>query len=117
MTSPKSNKTFRVIISGGGICGLTLANALERGRIEYTVLESCDEIAPRLGASIAVNANGFRILDQLGCYDDMKSQTSPFDYLNTYLPDGTKQRSLTGPLLIYKRYATRYCTMSMLPTH
>lgn len=117
MTAPKSNKTFRVIISGGGVCGLTLANALERGRIEYTLLESCDEIAPRLGASIAVNANGFRILDQLGCYDRMKSQTSPFDYLTTYLPDGKKQRSLTGPLLIHKRYAAQYFTLSMLHAH
>jgi len=100
------NRNLRVVIGGGGICGLTLANALERGRIEYVLLESRDEIAPPLGASIAVNANGFRILDQLGCYDGIASKTVPFDYIRTYLPDGKLQRNIDAPLLIHKRYAT-----------
>lgn len=98
-----SSPTFRVIITGGGVCGLTLANALERGRIEYTLLESRDEIAPALGASIAINANGFRILDQLGCYDHIDSKTVPFDYIRTYLPTGQMQRNIYAPLLTHKR--------------
>lgn len=103
MTVTKSKHNFRVIISGGGVCGLALANILERGQIEYILLESNNEPAPQLGASIAINANGFRILDQLGCYDFIESQTAPFGYLRTYLPDGTKQRINNGPLLIHKR--------------
>ncbi|KAH7344365.1 hypothetical protein BKA66DRAFT_375049, partial [Pyrenochaeta sp. MPI-SDFR-AT-0127] len=59
----------KVLIAGGSISGLTLANILERIGIDYLVLEKYDTIAPDLGASIGIFANGFRILDQLGCYD------------------------------------------------
>ncbi|KAK5062864.1 hypothetical protein LTR84_004939 [Exophiala bonariae] len=111
MTITKTKHNFRVIISGGGVCGLALANILERGQIAYTLLESNSEPAPQLGASIAINANGFRILDQLGCYDLIESQTAPFDYLCTYLPDGTKQRSNNGPLLIHKRLGYPFTMM------
>ncbi|KAK0661274.1 FAD-dependent monooxygenase paxM [Lasiodiplodia hormozganensis] len=62
---------FRVAIVGGSIAGLTLALALEKSGIDFVVLEAYPEIAPQVGASIAVLPNGFRILDQLGCYEDM----------------------------------------------
>ncbi|KAG9604685.1 FAD/NAD(P)-binding domain-containing protein, partial [Aureobasidium melanogenum] len=62
MTTP-----LKVIIAGGGIAGLTLANALEQANIDYILLERRKEIAPQVGASIGMLANGCRILDQLGC--------------------------------------------------
>ncbi|KAL1614537.1 hypothetical protein SLS54_009711 [Diplodia seriata] len=62
---------FRVAIVGGSIAGLTLALALEKSGIDFVVLEAYPEIAPQVGASIAVLPNGFRILDQLGCYEDL----------------------------------------------
>ncbi|KAH0158644.1 FAD/NAD(P)-binding domain-containing protein, partial [Aureobasidium melanogenum] len=58
---------LKVIIVGGGIAGLTLANALEQAHIDYVLLERRKEIAPQVGASIGMLANGCRILDQLGC--------------------------------------------------
>jgi 2-polyprenyl-6-methoxyphenol hydroxylase-like FAD-dependent oxidoreductase len=58
---------FKVIIVGGGVSGLTLANALERAQVDYVLLESKSEFAPVLGASIALGPNGNRILDQLSC--------------------------------------------------
>lgn len=61
--------TFRVIIVGGGVGGLTLASALQRADIGCILLEARNEVAPPEGASIAVNANGGRILDQLGILD------------------------------------------------
>jgi heterodisulfide reductase subunit A-like polyferredoxin len=60
---------LRVIIVGGGVLGLTLANALEKLRVDYVLLERRDEIAPKLSALIAITASGGRILDQLNCYD------------------------------------------------
>ncbi|KAL1304847.1 hypothetical protein AAFC00_003772 [Neodothiora populina] len=70
-----SEKTsFRVIIVGGGIGGLTLANCLQHAPIDYVLLEGREEIAPYVGASIALVSNGARILDQLGCYDDMAEE-------------------------------------------
>ena len=62
-----ASTSFKVVIVGGGVGGLTLANALEKTNVDYVLLESKDEFAPVVGASIAMAANGNRILDQLGC--------------------------------------------------
>ncbi|KAL2015409.1 hypothetical protein VTK56DRAFT_5533 [Thermocarpiscus australiensis] len=59
---------FRVVIAGGGITGLTLANALEQAGVDYVVLERRSEVAPQLGASIGIFPHGARILDQLGAW-------------------------------------------------
>lgn len=59
----------QVLIAGGSIAGLALANALETVGITYLVLEKWHEVAPNAGASIGIFPNGFRILDQLGCHD------------------------------------------------
>lgn len=58
----------KVIIAGGSVAGLTLANILERIGVDYLLLEKYGKIAPDLGASIGIFPNGFRILDQLGCH-------------------------------------------------
>lgn len=60
---------FKIIIVGGSVSGLSLANMLEKFNIEYILLEAHPEIAPQLGASIGLLPGGLRILDQLGCYD------------------------------------------------
>lgn len=60
---------MRVLIVGGGIAGLTLANMLEKFGIDYLLFEAHGDIAPAVGASIGLFPNGLRILDQLGCYD------------------------------------------------
>ena len=75
---------FKVIIVGGGISGLTLANALERANIDYVLLEARGEIAPFVGASIAITANGGRVLDQLGCYETIRERTVPMDFIQTW---------------------------------
>ncbi|CAD0111535.1 unnamed protein product [Aureobasidium uvarum] len=62
---------MKVIIAGGGIAGLTLANALESADIDYVLLERRNEIAPQVGASIGILSNGCRILDQLGCRESL----------------------------------------------
>ncbi|KAL0578962.1 hypothetical protein V5O48_003054 [Marasmius crinis-equi] len=59
---------LRVLIAGGSVAGLTLANILERVGIDYLLLESHREWAPDVGASLGVFPNGLRILDQIGCY-------------------------------------------------
>ncbi|KAH7348538.1 hypothetical protein BKA65DRAFT_594347 [Rhexocercosporidium sp. MPI-PUGE-AT-0058] len=64
---------FKVIVVGGGITGLALACSLERAGIAYVVLESRDEVAPQVGASIAILPNGMRLLDQLGILDKVRA--------------------------------------------
>lgn len=75
-----ASDSLRVVIAGGGPAGLALANALEKANIDYVLLEGRNEIAPFLGASIATNANGLRILDQLGCADVIQENTNPMHF-------------------------------------
>ncbi len=79
----------RVIIGGGSITGLCVALMLEKVGIDFVVLEAYDSITPEAGAGIVCNANGFRILDQLGAYDDvMKAAMAPVQELNNWWPNG-----------------------------
>lgn len=77
MVVPEKASTFRVIISGGGIAGLTLANALQHIDVDYILLEGRDEIAPQVGASIGILSNGGRIFDQLDCYETIRARDEP----------------------------------------
>ncbi|KAJ6489681.1 FAD binding domain-containing protein [Mycena vitilis] len=72
MDSEKHN--FKVLIAGGSIAGLVLANMLEQLGIDFLVLEGYSEIAPQVGASIGFFPNGCRILDQIGCYDGVRGK-------------------------------------------
>lgn len=75
-----SSKENRVIIVGGSIAGLSLALMLEKNGIDFLVLEGYPSIAPQVGASIGVLPNGLRILDQLGCCDEViKAAEFPVD--------------------------------------
>lgn len=62
MGKGKESSGFRVIIAGGGIAGLTLANALQLANIDYVLLEGRNVIAPQVGASIGIGPSGARIL-------------------------------------------------------
>ncbi|RYP47219.1 hypothetical protein DL768_006695 [Monosporascus sp. mg162] len=86
----KSKALPRVIIGGGSITGLSLALMLEKIGVDFVVLEAHDSVAPQIGAGIVCNANGFRILDQLGLYDDiMKASMAPLQEANNWWPDGS----------------------------
>lgn len=71
------NTDFKILIAGGGIAGLTLANMLEKFKIDYILLESQNEITPQVGASIGLLPNGLRILDQMGCYEPIRNFLIP----------------------------------------
>jgi 2-polyprenyl-6-methoxyphenol hydroxylase-like FAD-dependent oxidoreductase len=70
-----ARENLKIVIVGGSVTGLILANILERFDIDYVLLESHEQVAPQLGASIAFWSNGLRILDQLGCLDDYCKDT------------------------------------------
>lgn len=70
-TIPTWSNQISVVIVGSSVSGLTLANMLERLNIDYIVLESYNTIAPQVGASTSLQANGLRILDQLSCADTL----------------------------------------------
>lgn len=61
----KSQHDFKVIIAGGSVAGLTLANMLERAGIDFELLEKRD-VAPQLGQTILVLPCTNLIHEQLG---------------------------------------------------
>jgi 2-polyprenyl-6-methoxyphenol hydroxylase-like FAD-dependent oxidoreductase len=87
MASLENRKGFRVIIVGGSVSGLTLANALDRAGIDFVVLEKQNDITVQNGASIVVFPNGFAALEQLGLYEDIAKLTLPI----------TKHNARAGP--------------------
>ena len=80
---------MKVIIAGGSVAGLSLALMLEKNGIDCLVLEAYHSIAPQVGASIGLLPNGLRILDQLGCYEEILEQSEyPVNKVYFRNPDG-----------------------------
>lgn len=88
MTDTSEPASFRVIIAGGGIAGLTLANALQHAGVDYLLLESRPVIASQVGASIGLGPNGSRILDQLSCHEDIERETEPLEWAGLHAANG-----------------------------
>jgi salicylate hydroxylase len=61
----------RVAIIGGGIGGLTAANALSRAGIEVTVHEAAAELK-EIGAGVALHPNAMKVLQAIGLEDSVR---------------------------------------------
>lgn len=83
-------KSFKVLICGGGVSGLSLALMLERLEIDYLVLEAYPEVTANVGAAVVLLPNGLRVLDQLGVYDSFKEQydQGPVSDAKFFSPEG-----------------------------
>ncbi|KAK0647425.1 FAD-dependent monooxygenase bik2 [Lasiodiplodia hormozganensis] len=77
MASLEQIEKTQVIIVGGGISGLTRALMLEQLGISYLLLEAYSSLTKPVGALIALNPNGLRILDQLGVLPDINAVATP----------------------------------------
>jgi 2-polyprenyl-6-methoxyphenol hydroxylase-like FAD-dependent oxidoreductase len=86
----KMAASFKVLIIGGGIAGLSLAIMLEAYGFDYEILEKHGEVAPRLGAGVGLTPNGARILDQIGVWKSLCEVGSPIDSGSAISPDGRK---------------------------
>jgi 2-polyprenyl-6-methoxyphenol hydroxylase-like FAD-dependent oxidoreductase len=98
-------ESLKVIIVGGGIGGLTLANALERVDIDYVLLERRNEFAPQVGASIGIMSNGARILDQLGIFKELEKNMEPLHWNTDKFDNGQLMFPATDlPQFMEKRF-------------
>ncbi|KAJ8127759.1 hypothetical protein O1611_g5880 [Lasiodiplodia mahajangana] len=84
-----SKHPFKVIIAGGGITGLSLANMLERIGIDFVLLEARGDIHPPQGAGIGLMPNGSFIMDQLGCYEAIKVAAQDAEIEDAAIRDST----------------------------
>ena len=80
---------MKVIIAGGGIAGLTLANALEKAGIDFVLLEARALLDPQVGASIAIAPSSMRIFDQFGAAQEIIDQTTPIKWGRHHRKDGS----------------------------
>ncbi|CZR66056.1 uncharacterized protein PAC_15957 [Phialocephala subalpina] len=94
---------LRVIIVGGSIAGLTLAHSLHHSNVDFVVLEAGKEIAPQVGASIAIFPHGVRILDQLGLFEDIAAVTESLVSATTWVEGGKMLWKTDGLGLIEAR--------------
>ena len=99
-------RTFKVVIVGGSVAGLTLAHTFEKAAINYVLLEARDTISPQLGASIIIMPNGARILDQMGIYEPMRDGDLLTPMVRSFIrrKDGTFVSSTEWPKLVEERY-------------
>ncbi|KAK8086492.1 hypothetical protein PG994_001466 [Apiospora phragmitis] len=79
----------RVVIVGGGTMALALALMLERFNIDYIVLEVRDAMAPQVGAGIAIFANAYHILGQLGLHEQFAATSIPLERIADWRADST----------------------------
>ncbi|KAL4966566.1 FAD-dependent oxidoreductase [Aspergillus stella-maris] len=88
MSTGDENTRLRVVIVGGGITGLTLAQCLDHAGVDYILLEKHQDITANFGGSIGLQANGCRILDQLGVYDRLLPWLNDSAFISNGFPDG-----------------------------
>ncbi|KAJ5982177.1 Monooxygenase FAD-binding [Penicillium sp. IBT 35674x] len=88
MKTDPEKPAFKVLIVGGSVAGLTLANALSRANVDFLVLESHSHVDDSIGGAITIISNGLTILDQMGMYDDILELLEPAEELYTWLPNG-----------------------------
>src|ERR1700722_10374462 len=82
----------RVAIIGGGIGGLTAANALLRAGAEVYVFEAAGELK-EIGAGVALHANAMRVLRFIGVEDGVRKVAGRSDY--TVTRDGVTGRVIS----------------------
>jgi 2-polyprenyl-6-methoxyphenol hydroxylase-like FAD-dependent oxidoreductase len=112
MTPNTALRPCKVIIAGAGVAGLTLALALEKTGIDYVLLEGYPEIVAQAGAGICLLPNGLRILDQLGCYEDLRDQVKGvLDTVSVRDPSGEALHISNG---WSQRMVERYVLLPML---
>jgi salicylate hydroxylase len=72
----------RVAIIGGGIGGLTAANALRRAGVEVSVHEAAGELK-EIGAGVALHANAMRVLRFIGVEEAVRKVAGRTEYAVT----------------------------------
>ena len=85
---------MNILISGGGIAGLTAANLLQKSGHSVTVIDKAHEFT-NAGFVLSLKSFGVEILDELGLKTELKSKATTSKYVNFLQPSGKLIRSLS----------------------
>ncbi|ANC79449.1 2-polyprenyl-6-methoxyphenol hydroxylase [Fictibacillus phosphorivorans] len=102
------SSTYNVIVNGGGLGGLSVANALQQLGIQVSVYERATELK-EMGAGIVLAANAIKALDKLGLGEKVRSLGSSVKKAEIRTWDG----KLLVDLPVHKQ-AEQYGTYSYL---
>ncbi|XP_026452486.1 monooxygenase 1-like [Papaver somniferum] len=83
----------KIVIVGGGICGLATALALHKKGLESVVLERSDTVRTT-GATILILSNGWRALDQLGVSTQLRQIANLITAYRDVSLDNGKQKEI-----------------------
>lgn len=86
-------KSFRAIIVGAGVTGLTAAHTFDKAGIDYVLVEKWAEAAPPAGASLGLYPSSLRVFQQLGVLEQVKKLGDPFT-------DGATNRGPNGKPIV-----------------
>src|SRR5918911_4914260 len=89
---------MRVLISGGGIAGLTLAYWLHQYNIPSVVIEQANEIR-RDGYAIDFLGTGYDVASRMGLIERLAAQQVPFEALVYVNKDGKRIAKLDAALI------------------
>ncbi|QBD74718.1 hypothetical protein EPA93_01415 [Ktedonosporobacter rubrisoli] len=89
---------MRVLISGGGIAGLTLAYWLNRYGISSVVIEQAAEIR-RDGYGLAFSGAGYEVARRMGLIERLASQQLPFEAIAYVTKTGKRIAKLDSTLM------------------
>ena len=87
-TYAMDKRSFKVIVVGGSIAGLTLAHSLDLAGIDYIVLEKHLDPLATVGGSVGLLPNRWRILHQLGLRHQLEQEACPVKVAHMTYPDG-----------------------------
>jgi len=83
----EGHSSFKVIIIGAGVTGLTLAHCLAKASINFVLLDK-GVVALRFGTTIILQLHGCRVLHQLGCLDAVLATCDVMGGANCRDPSG-----------------------------
>jgi 2-polyprenyl-6-methoxyphenol hydroxylase-like FAD-dependent oxidoreductase len=89
---------MRVLISGGGIAGLTLANRLHRHGIESIVIEQAADLRQD-GYALDFFGTGYEVAERMGLLDRLFAQRIAFDGIEYVNAQGRRIAKLDATLL------------------
>ncbi|QBD75600.1 hypothetical protein EPA93_06110 [Ktedonosporobacter rubrisoli] len=89
---------MRVLISGGGVAGLTLAYWLHQYTIQAVVIEQSDRLRGG-GYGIDFYGTGYEVAERMGIIERLRSQRAPFESFDYVNKSGKPIASLTAELM------------------